>query len=147
MKSASTGLRAAFRSPRSGEAVHGPKGFTLLETLTALTILAIALVSLFETYAFGLRASVHAERTAGARILAQSLLTETLTGIENAQALHEGQTGSYRWRVTIEPAEEGSHRAGPGKPSWRLHRVTVSVGWEGGRNVQLATLKLRRAND
>ncbi len=72
MKFVLIGLRAVFRQPRSidlSPVESTAAGFTLLETLTALTILAIALVSLFEAHASGLRTAGIAADYAEARIV------------------------------------------------------------------------------
>lgn len=119
-------------------------GFTLLETLTALAILSIALVSLFQAQSAGLRTVETAEGYGRARILAHSLLAATLGGPATvAPPSSEGKDGVFRWAVTVSPARQ-SWAAVRSKGGWRIHSVRVIVAWGQGRQVELHGLKLAR---
>jgi len=50
------------------------RGFTLIEIIVALAILAVALGALFQAFSTGLRATTVTDRQAAAVMLAQSLL-------------------------------------------------------------------------
>lgn len=142
MKFASTGLPDASRRAPSTEAkpADGEAGFTLIETLTALTILAIALVSLFEAQATGLRTAGSAAEYAKARILAQSLLAETTAGWRGGALSRRGNDDGFDWTVDIARAPSGPPANADTK--WRLHQVRVAVDWGRDRHLQLDTLKL-----
>ncbi|WP_170937089.1 MULTISPECIES: prepilin-type N-terminal cleavage/methylation domain-containing protein [Rhodomicrobium] len=119
-------------------------GFTLLETLTALAILAIAMVSLFQAQSTGLRTAGAADAYGRARILAHSLLANALGGPAATGPLPaEGRDGAFRWSVTVSPAREpwASLRS---KQQWQMHHISVRVAWSGGRLVELHGLKLVR---
>ncbi|GBF27467.1 hypothetical protein MnTg02_02520 [bacterium MnTg02] len=118
-------------------------GFTLLETLTALMILAIAMVALLDSYATGVRASGTSDSYGRARILAQSLLSETVSGWKQRLTRRQGRSGKFVWSVTITPAQE-PWAALNTKAHWRLNRVQVTVAWDKNRRLQLETLKLDR---
>lgn len=121
-------------------------GFTLLETLAALTILAIAFVALFESYSAGLKATHVSETYGRARILAQSLLSEAVAGWGQIPAIRTGRTGNFSWSVAIAPAR-APWAALNTKQNWQLNRVTVTVGWDKSRRLELETLKLGRSNE
>lgn len=119
-------------------------GFTLLETLTALTVLSIALVSLFEAHAQGLSTAGSAAEYARARIFAQGILADATGGWSRDLASKRGTDGPFTWSIDIEP-EHTAWADVKTEGNWRLHRVRVTVAWDRGRHVNLETLKLGRA--
>ena len=119
-------------------------GFTLLETLTALTVLSIALVSLFEAHAQGLRTAGSAADYARARIFAQGLLADATGGWSGDLASKRGTEGTFTWSIDVEP-ERAPWAEVKTEGNWRLHRVRVTVAMDKGRQVNLETLKLGRA--
>lgn len=104
-------------------------GFTLLEVVVALAMLAVLLPTALGLVAIGLRAVSASSDTTGAVLLARRKLDElSLPGI--AAVATEGAAGAYRWSAAVD--------AEP-----RLLRVHVRVRWdERGREqtLQLATL-------
>jgi general secretion pathway protein I len=122
----------------------GSAGFTVLETLTAITILAIVLVALFEAQAQGLRTASAADDYAQARILAQGLLAETMSGGNGALASKTGKAGRFSWSVEVAQAREPWATLKSG--SWRLNRIRVSVTSDKGRQLELNSLKLGRTD-
>jgi prepilin-type N-terminal cleavage/methylation domain-containing protein len=148
MRFASTGLRAGSRQRRSidGRAVNGSAGFTLLETLTALTILAIALVSLFDSQARGLRAAGAADSYAEARILAQALLADTVSGWSGTPIPRNGSDGRFGWSIDVTP-EHAAWAEIKSKTNWRPYHIRVTVAWDKDRSVTLDTVKLGRSNE
>ena len=143
MKFASTGSRAGSRPPRSteGGAGHPAAGFTLLETLTAMLILAIALVSLFDAQMRGLRAAGATETYAEARILGDALLADAVSGWKSGPRLRSGTEGRYRWSIAVAPAAAGWAQI-KSKGNWRLNHIRVTVAWDQNRSIVLDTLKL-----
>jgi len=101
-------------------------GFTLLEVLVALTVLAVALVGLLGLHNRNLILTSRAERLSTATLLAREMLTRTqLAGQEATQMtsgdfsdLHPGQYPEFRWHRTVRPA--------PVEGLWELR---VSVLW------------------
>jgi hypothetical protein len=108
----------------------------------ALTILAIALVSLFRSYSSGVRAASASSDYEQARILAQSLLTESVEGIQTALPVREGAFGRFNWRVQIDPVNEGWATARGRKYNWQMANIAVSIAWGKGRTLKLQTLKI-----
>jgi prepilin-type N-terminal cleavage/methylation domain-containing protein len=166
MRFASTGSRAASRLPRStSAAANGAAGFTLLETLAAMTILAMALVALFDAQSRGVRAAGAADDYVRARLLGQALLADAVTGWpETGLASSSGSEGRFNWSIEVAPSEAGWVSSASdrderdrnnktnanekdnkdAKNDWRLNRVHVAVTWDRDRRVVLDTLKLGR---
>jgi len=145
MRFASIGSRDASRLPRSTNRRlnSDSSGFTLLETLTALTILAISMVALFDAHVRGLSAAGTAESYAQARIFAQALLTDTVSDWKGALVNRDGREGRYTWAIEVAPVSEVWAELAS-KETWRLNHVRVTVAWGQNRRVVLDTLKLGR---
>jgi general secretion pathway protein I len=110
-----------FQSPRSKVRRRTPnpelrtpnsKGFTLLEVLVALAVLAVALVSLLGLQNRNLRLSTQAERLSTGTLLVREMLTRTqLEGPDAARVTsgdfsdsHPGQYPEFRWHRTVQPS-------------------------------------------
>lgn len=102
-------------------------GFTLLEVLVAMAVLAVALVCLLGLHNRSLLLSMRAQRLSTATLLVQEMLTRTQLEGESAlrvtagdfAELHPGQYPEFRWYRTLRPTQlEGL---------WEL-RVGVSWG-------------------
>ncbi|WP_045836335.1 prepilin-type N-terminal cleavage/methylation domain-containing protein [Hyphomicrobium sp. 99] len=120
-------------------------GFTLLETMTALTILAIAFVSLYEAHSAAMRTASAATDGTRARIVAQSLLAEATSGWNIHPGSRSGTDGRFNWSIVIarEEAPWGTIKSN----QWRLNRIRVAVTWDRARRVQLDTLKFGRSDE
>lgn len=119
-------------------------GFTLIETLVAFAVLALAMIALFRAVTGGLESVRRAEQQALAVELAQSLLD----GAGRERPLAPGTSSGasvtgYRWDVTVAPYEAG--RARSAAPRVAAYWVAVTVRWPGtgsGQSLSLRTLKL-----
>jgi len=139
-RSGHTGVGSALRLTQPTSA-PGSRGFTLIEALAAIVILALALSALLSAHDTGLRGATTIDDHLQARLLAQSLLAQW--SLERTpQPPSQGRSGRFAWSVTIAPyADAGGtlHRL-PG--NWMLHELTVTVAWPPRRQVQLSTLRL-----
>lgn len=122
------------------------QGFTLIEILVAVSILAICLVVILQLFSGALKSSrVSDEYTTGIfyarEKMEEILLTQGLTS-----GVQEGEfEDAYRWRaeiVRIDQAEEEASKI----PVDTFH-ITVEVSWRRGpagegKHFQLSTLKL-----
>jgi general secretion pathway protein I len=113
-------------------------GFTLIEALAAIVILALALSALLSAHDAGLRGVAAIDEHLHARLLAQSLLAQW-TRDRAPQGPTRGRSGRFAWAVSIVPYAGGPP---PRTGQWMLHELTVTVAWPGGRQIRLNTLRL-----
>jgi len=140
------------------------QGFTLLEVMIAVAILAIGLVSLFRLFSGSLHsAKVSADYTR-AVMGARSKMDEVLgcLYVEDFEALEkQGEFGTgegdnflkgYSWEIIDEdyPVPEldeewTKNNASVDKKEFQLRKIMVRVSWKSGENdkkIELVTLKL-----
>jgi len=124
---------------------HSQAGFTLLETLVAVTLLALLYGALMPVFQQGLSALRSADRYSRAVLLAQSVLERE--AVDPAGEAGESDDGVYRWTVSREPyAPEDSGPALTGEGILRLVQVAVTVTWPGNDvGLRLATLVVEPA--
>ena len=148
MKFASIGLPVMYLSNRNHKKhVHkGQLGFTLLETLTALTIAAFALTALFQNFSTGLRAVSITDDHTQARLLARALLSEHTQGWTKPPKSERGKYNNFAWEVSINQAD-AALLVQPAKSKWKLYHVAVRVSWQNNREIHLDTLKLGPGNE
>jgi prepilin-type N-terminal cleavage/methylation domain-containing protein len=115
------------------------RGFSLVEAMCAMAIAAMALVALFRGLGSSQIAANYLEAHLGARIIAQSIIADERTAVETVVGARSGDSGIYRWRLVVEPAEVSI--AGSGPPILRLYRVSVDVRWEPRGSFALDGLK------
>jgi general secretion pathway protein I len=103
------------------------RGFTLLEVLVALAILAVSLVSLLGLHNYSLALVIREQNLTPALLLAQEMMTRThLEGLAAAsqhpggdfETIHPGLYPGFRWQREILPTEIDS-----------LWEVRVRVLW------------------
>ena len=120
-------------------------GFTLLEALTAITILALSLSTLLAAYRSGLQGVSAIDDHLRARLLAQSVLAEWTQHRLLQPGRFQGRLDRFAWTVSIAPFEEAGGIYPQQSDHWRLHKLTVAVSWPHGRQIELNTLRLLRA--
>lgn len=106
------------------------KGFTLLEVLVAMSIIATALVALLSLQSRSIKMVESAEMYEGARMLAERLMGEgELKGVSGSES--NGVEGPYKWvltemRITPENMPEGI-QALPGR------QLSLDISWKEGK--------------
>lgn len=148
---------AALLPASSGGRGGASAGFTLLEALIAITILALSLSALLSLYSTGLRGVAAIDGNMRARLLAQSVMAEMSHDRALRPGKMQGRADEFRWTITVSPYEEpqaiqqpsqqpGQLGQQPGQqPSpWLLHHLVVTVSWPHGRQIELQTLRMLR---
>jgi general secretion pathway protein I len=118
--------------------VTSSRGFTLLEVLVALTILAVAIVALMQLSSQGLRLLHLSDDYQQAVVVADRVARATDVVEEGAES---GQEGRFRWErhLRLVPVpEELTPGAGP---QLRLYALSVAVRWGRDRTLELASLR------
>ena len=127
-------------------------GFTLLEVMVALSILALGLVTVLELFAGSLRLGTKASQYTRAVIHAQNEMDRlfaqtTLDDGEESGELSEG----YFWRARVQeihPPEESQTRLQPQQQNpmdfFHLKEIEVSVSWQEDGKEQTFTLRSLR---
>ena len=116
----------------------GRGGFTLLEVLVAMTIVAVAITTMLQLSSQSLRLLKLSGEQQEATLLADRLMREAEPSVEEVRS---GEEGQYTWerRVSIVPVS--SELAPPSGPVPALFSVAVAVRWSRGRAVELTTLR------
>ncbi len=86
-----------------------PRGFTLLEVILALAILAGAMAALGQLMSVGTRSAAHARELSTAQILCESKMAELTSGVvplEPVQGAACEQTRDWRYTVIVGSTEE-----------------------------------------
>jgi general secretion pathway protein I len=120
----------------------GTRGFTLIEVLVALSVVAISLAAI---------GSLIAVTTRGARAVGLHLtLLETarmiLTGLPDRDQLvpgnFTGESAGHRWRVDVLPFN--ADFVDPTQTIWLPQTVVVRVQSPAGKVLQVNTVRLRK---
>jgi general secretion pathway protein I len=132
-------MMASRRPPAHDE------GFTLLEVLVALVVLATTVVAVLQLFGGGLRLVRAAGDHAEAALLASAKLADVEPG-PLTEGATEGIEGPYHWtrRVALEPALLPLEPDTPEAVPIRLARLSVEVRWGQNRRFELATLRAWR---
>ena len=121
------------------------RGYTLIEVLVAMSILALSLTIIFRIFSDGLLKIGIANDYTHAVMVAESVLAAT----GNTEKLIAGETTGrllekYRWSRSIEPYEFNEALTAANTPV-AAFKVSVIVEWPAGdgfRSLDLNTLKL-----
>ncbi|MBV8662644.1 MAG: prepilin-type N-terminal cleavage/methylation domain-containing protein [Hyphomicrobiales bacterium] len=124
--------RGGQRSARLGE-----QGFTLIEGLVALAVVAAALGALAELNGQSRRATLAVEHRS-ALAAAAGMIEIGLPGRDQLRdGERSGVVDGHRWRL-----QTTALPASPGTP-WRPHRLSLQVQGPGGETLQIETIRLQ----
>ena len=136
-------MRLRHKLCRLSSAAKREDGFTLVEVIVALAILAVGLGVLLELMSGSLRQTSSAERMAEAGSLTQSLMSEVGIDLPVKPDERGGQfPNGYRWHLKMQPYGDAKERE-----EWPVGVYTISaeVEWDEGaqrRAYALSTLRL-----
>lgn len=129
-----------FRYRREG-------GFTLLETLVALSVLAISLGVTYQVFSSALRSSTLADDYAQASMYADSHLADIGRKVHALPAVSEGSYNErYSWKLEILPLDGSNSRALV--ETVKRYQVVLNVYWRantGQRSIRATTFRLASA--
>ncbi len=119
-------------------------GFTLLETLVALSVLAISLGIVYQVFSSSLRSSELANDYARASMYADSHIAEINEKVSQLIGQTVGSYDSrYKWRLNIQAQEDEIGRINLN--SIKSYRVELDVYWDGNygtRSIRTTTFRL-----
>ena len=125
----------------------GETGFTLLEVLVALSVLAMSYGVLLQIFGQATRSVVTTEDYRRALVVAESQLTETLAGIRTPGHQDSGIVdGRFHWQVTVKRENQYLR---PGIQTFYAPALaTIEVSWgdtgQSQRTISLSTIRLIR---
>ncbi|MBN1830324.1 MAG: type II secretion system protein [Deltaproteobacteria bacterium] len=128
----------------AGIACPGGRGFTLIETLVAVTLLAVSLTVILQLFSGGLRSAALSRDYNRGIFHARAVLEETLLTTPTEEGTLQGSfDDGYRWKADIAYVEQKEEEAAR-LPFEFLH-VKVTVFWgseEKAKHVDLETTEI-----
>jgi general secretion pathway protein I len=122
-------------------------GFTLLETLVALSVLAISLGVIYQVFSSALQGSALADDYAQASMYADSHLAEIGQSVDAKTGVTEGSYSKrYRWKLEVKPLDVASSK--PVIETVKRYQVVLNVYWQTGnkqRSIRAMTFRLASA--
>jgi general secretion pathway protein I len=119
------------------------RGFSLLETLAAMFLLALCFGALMHAAGASMALGVRSEGYTQASLWASGLLDRTFVADFPAEGLHQGTfDNTYRWTMNVSspPEDQALQTSTP----LHLYQVDLTVEWqEGGRPVRARFVTLR----
>lgn len=116
-------------------------GFTLLEVIVALAVLATTMAAVFGAVSAGTGVIATASGHANALLLARSVLDATIADASSLEGGASGESGIYSWRLSPRPVLDVVPPAREARAS-RLYELTLDVTWPPERQIRLVTRRL-----
>lgn len=127
--------------------VHRPRrtasGFTLLEALVAIVVLALALSVLMPSHGAGLRSIAAVDDHLRARLLAQSVLAEWSHDRSLRPGTIDGGYDKFTWTLSVTPMDD-PREPGAEANAWTLYELVLRVSWPRNRQIELRTARMGR---
>ncbi|MDR1228080.1 MAG: prepilin-type N-terminal cleavage/methylation domain-containing protein [Azoarcus sp.] len=101
-------------------------GFSLLEVVVAMAIMAMSLGAIYRAGGGALRGVLEAEARTRATALALALL-DGQWSVPPEGLRSSGSAGGMNWQLAAAPFQPRREKG------WALHRVEASVSWDNGR--------------
>jgi general secretion pathway protein I len=128
---------------RSTEAKRTAAGFTLIEVLVALAIVAISLSSIGALIATTIRGTRSLEEHWMRLEIARAIATALPERDQLVPGNLSGEIAGHRWRVDVSPFIADSP-ARPSSTPWVPQTVVVTVQSLAGTSMQVSTVRLHR---
>lgn len=120
------------------------RGFTLIEVLAAMAILAVSLAIAYRLLGEGLAGAGRIEDRSAALAVAEARLAELDAAGPLRVGASEGSEAGLRWALAVESRTDGPFAAAAAR-GLAAYRVTVEVRWAGTQRLRLATTRLAPA--
>lgn len=122
---------------------RGQAGFTLIEVLVALSVIAVVLPAIGTVIATTVRGS----RTTESRMVSAGIAETLLSSLSDRSSIQPGtttgETAGHRWRIDISPMPLPPPPAGATSVSnWMPFAVAIRVEARSGYRVQVDTVRL-----
>jgi general secretion pathway protein I len=109
------------------------KGFTLIETLTAMMILSVCLVTILQLFSGGLKSGRISDEYTKAIFHAKSemgkiLIHDMLKDMELGGSFEDG----FKWKAVITGLESEDDEDKSSKLPFKLFHISVTVSWKDG---------------
>jgi general secretion pathway protein I len=128
---------------RSSPRAKGARGFTLVEVLVSLAVLAVVLGSIGSLMAANIRAAGAVEQHLALTETARAMLTALPDRAALATGTVAGELDGHLWRLSVQPYPDRS--ADKASPSpWEPSLVTMRVQSPSGASLRIDTIRLRR---
>lgn len=129
------------------KSIKKSSGFTLLETLVALSVLAISLGVTYQVFSSALQGSNLADDYTKASMYADSHLAEISKKIDRLAGVSQGAYNQrFRWKLEVLPLDATNSRSII--ESVKRYQVVLDVYWQGKkgpRSIRATTFRLGRA--
>lgn len=113
-------------------------GFTLLEVLVAMVIVAVAITTMLQLSSQSLRLLTLTGEQQDATLLADRLLREIQPTVEEVRS---GEEGPFSWERRVDVLPVTAELAPASGPAPVLYAVAVEVRWAPGRSVVVSSLR------
>ena len=137
-------MRRSNPAPPQGARKGLPPGFTLMETLVAISVLAIAMVVVLQLFSGGLKAGKASEDYTRGVFYAREKMEEMLLKTPLEECVLEGQCNeTYRWETQVTPVVLPEEEAE--KIPLRVMEIVVRVLWNQGlreKSIQVQTTRI-----
>jgi len=128
---------------RTSVPVRGEAGFTLIEVLVALAVVAASLAAIGSLVAVSMRGTQSIERRVAFRETLRAIVTSLTDRRDLAPGSATGNTVGYGWRMDVAPYT--SRLVDPQAPTpWVPEVVEITVRSPSGQILRIDTIRLRR---
>jgi general secretion pathway protein I len=140
---------------RAARRLAASEGFTLIEVLVALTVLAIVIGAIGEVVGTTVKGIRSVDRRLPLLETAQNLLASLPERAALQPGAQTGGSGDFRWRVDVVPLTvsvpspktgaaplPGTEQPAAQQPQWQPYAITIRVQGSDGPPVRLDTVRL-----
>jgi general secretion pathway protein I len=123
-------------------------GFTLIEIMVAMAIVALGITVVLEVFAGSLRLAGKSQDYSRAAFYGRQLLEEVSLQPEISEGSEQGIfEGNFTWRYDIKPHEVMLEESDVQREDFSLqtYDITVTVFWKSGKKQKQLTMETRKA--